>query len=73
MSFSEQQVWKPDCPSISLWVRRMVMPVQSYPSRCISQAATELSTPPLMAMRARGGRGAEFCVVIASPLACSTH
>ena len=54
MSFSEQQVWKPDWPSVSLRVRRMVTPVHSHPACCISQAATELSTPPLMAMRALG-------------------
>ena len=56
MSRSEQQVCSPSVSTASLRVRRMVMPVQSKPSRCMSHAATELSTPPLMAIRAPGRR-----------------
>ena len=63
MSRSEQQVCSPSVSTASLRVRRMVMPVQSKPSRCMSHAATELSTPPLMAMRAPGRREV-FCVSV---------
>ena len=61
MSRSEQQVCRPSVFTASLRVRRMVTPVQSKPSLCISHAATELSTPPLMAMSAPGRREV-FCV-----------
>ena len=69
MSRSEQQVCRPSVFTASFRVSRMVMPVQSYPACCISHAATELSTPPLMAMSAPGRREV-FCVSVILFLFC---
>ena len=63
----EQQVCRPSVFTASLRVRRMVTPVQSKPSLCMSHAATELSTPPLMAMTPRAA-GSVLCFCHSVPL-----
>ena len=52
MLSSEQQVSVRSAPIMSLAYKRMVHPMQSYPFSFIIPAATELSTPPLMAIKA---------------------